>query len=396
MEFYYKAFNSQGELIEGVIISSSISEVKKQLKDLGLIPLVIEEHHKQFIESGTLSDHESYMFFNQLSLLLKGGVNLDQALILCRNSTENKKVKGIINKIINDIKIGKEFHQALHETRAFSSVIIILIKVGEKTGQLKDILSSIADYILFNIKFKREIRNALLYPLFLIFASFIAIIGILKFIVPRFFQIFGYSLEELPIPSKILLYLSQLLNLKTLSSLSVIIVLSFLLFHQSRVVKLYIKNFLSLISCFPPIKSMMLSLDLSRFFFTMSYMIKSGIDFLTAFNYASEIVFQKDLKLTLKECIPKIREGKSISETLGTISQFPSFVRGLIKVGEESGNLSKVFEELYQFFDEKFKNKLRNFVVMLEPAIITVVSVIIGLIVFSLILTVTSITNVRL
>ncbi|MEN2985834.1 MAG: type II secretion system F family protein, partial [Thermodesulfovibrionaceae bacterium] len=269
---------------------------------------------------------------------------------------------------------------------------ISMIKIGEKTGNLKEAFANIANYISFNIKFKEEIKNAMIYPVFLIVASFIALLGIFKIIIPRFYSVFAEGFENLPFLSKTLYSISSSINLKNLFLLTVGVGL-LVITVRNRLIYLKILDFFIF---FPFFKRFFFELELSRFCYTMSSMLKSGVEFINALNYSAEIIKSENIKKAIKQTIPLIKEGKSISKVFSEIDFLPSIFKGTIKVGEESGRLVDMFFELYQYFDERFKNSIKRFLNILEPMIITFMGIIIGLIVLSLILTIMSVSNIRL
>lgn len=395
MEFIYRAFDKAGREIQGLVIANDVLEAHRKIRENGLIVLELKEQKSNQISIKKISTIDNYRTFQQLSILLKTGISLDSALKICIDSSDNKQLKILLDQILRNIKSGKDVHKAFYDTGSFSPFIITMIKIGEKTGNLKEVFFNLAEYTLFNIKFKTELKNAMIYPIFLIIASFVAILGIFKIIIPRFFSIFAEGTENLPLLAKVIYNLSLSMNLKNFL-ISIGIMSLLIIFFRTRDVKSIYYKILDYMLIFPFLNKFLIELELSRFFYAISIMLKSKVDFIDALNYASDIIKSEQMKTLIKKSIPIIKEGKSISAAFSEITFMPSIVKGTIKVGEESGKLADMFYELYLHFDDRFKNSIKKFLNLLEPIIITFMGIFIGLIVLSLILTVMSISNIKL
>jgi general secretion pathway protein F len=146
----------------------------------------------------------------------------------------------------------------------------------------------------------------------------------------------------------------------------------------------------------PFLKNIFLNLELSRFCYSMTTMLQSGVEFIIALTYSTEIIQNKLIQKELELTIPKIKEGKSITKAFDEVLFLPAFVKGTIKVAEESGNLAEVFFQLYQHFEEGFKTAIKRLLTIVEPLIITIMGIIIGVIVLSLILSIMSVSNIKI
>jgi general secretion pathway protein F len=394
MEYVYKVLDKRGEEIRGFIIATSIDEAKKKLKEEGFIIIDVKEKETEFI-SKKIKDEDAYRTFNQLSLLLKSGLSVDYSLSICIDSFEKKVIKNLLETILKSIKAGKTVSQAFLETGFFSPLVISIIKVGEETGKLAKTFENLANYFDFRIKFKTDIKNAMLYPTFLIFASFVALIGIFKIIIPKFFSVFGEDISALPFTARILYEISETLNLKNFFAFLLFLIL-FFTFTKIQKLKFIFSKLFSYLIYFPFLKNIFLNLELSRFCYSMTTMLQNGVEFIIALTYSTEIIQNKLIQKELELTIPKIKEGKSITKAFDEVLFLPAFVKGTIKVAEESGNLAEVFFQLYQHFEEGFKTAIKRLLTIVEPLIITIMGIIIGVIVLSLILTIMSVSNIKI
>lgn len=399
-EFEYRCVDTLGKSSIGVISAPDAKEARTRLRERGLVTLELivktrVEKKTRFGRKKT-KDQDIYNLARELNILLRSGMKIDQALRLLISSVEKPQLKNSLSEILKDISSGKSVAQAFTDTRSFSPLMTTTIHVGESVGDLKTAFDNIAAFMKFQINFKNEIRNAMTYPLFLISASFVTLIVIFKFIVPRFFSIFGErSVATLPLPAKALYFMSNALNQTSLLFFSAVIV-SGILLRKNRRVREWISRAYAFIIFLPLAGSLVLYLELSRFSFSMYSMLNSGIEFIKALNLSASLIQNKHLRGAIEPAIGQIRGGKKIAEVFSQISMLPGIVPNMITVGESGGNLKEIFFELHQIFDERFKNTVKKALILIEPIIITIMGLIVGFIVISLILTVMGVSNIKL
>lgn len=400
-EFEYRCVDVSGKGISGAISAPDVKEARLKLRERGLVvlDLITKEQpaqKKYYIGRKRISDQDIYNLARELGILLRSGMKIDQALRVLIGSSPNPLLKETLSRVLNDISSGKGVARAFADTGRFTPLVSATISVGESVGDLKTACENIATYMQFQINFKNEIRNAMTYPAFLVFASLLTIFVIFKFIVPRFFSIFGEgSISSLPLPAKILYSLSGLLNTTALLFFAGVIALVILLRKTPFFKELYAKARANII-LLPFIGRLTLYLELSRFSYSMYSMLNSGVEFIKALVLSTGLIQNSHLRNSIEPAIAQVKEGKKIADVFSGISMLPGIVPNMIMVGEGSGNLKEIFFELHQMFDEKFKNAVKKILILLEPVIITVMGIIVGFIVISLIMTVMGVSNIKL
>lgn len=399
-DFAYKCVDVSGKNVAGVISAGDPREAKSKLKERGLLVLDLAQKSpagkRVWYFGKKINDEDLYNLAREFCILLGAGMKIDFALRTVIDSVTKPELREILSKILQDISSGKSVTQAFADTGKFSPLMTATIHVGESVGDLKSAFDNFATYMRFQINFKNEIRNATTYPAFLLFASAITLLVIFKLIIPRFFSIFGEgSLGTLPLPAKMLYSISNALDVSSLYVLGGIAALFFILKRSGYLADFYSRAHASLIFL-PLIGRLNLYLELSRFSFSMFSMLKSGIEFIKALRLSAGLIQNKHLRESIEPAIAQIREGKPIAAAFAQISLLPSMVPNMIKVGEESGNLREIFFEIHQMFDERFKNTVKRVLVLIEPVIITLMGLVVGFIVISLILTVMSASNIKL
>lgn len=400
MDFEYVCIDTSGKEFKGTIFASDPPDAKSRLKGLGLLVVELSEKKEKAgrlyrIKKRKITDTDIYNLSREMSVLLNAGINIDKALELLMGSLSSMELKGILQQVLRDIKGGKGLSKAFEETKRFNPLINVMIKVGESTGDLKLAFDNISQYMNFQIRFKNELRNTMAYPLFLIFASIVILIAIFKLIIPRFFSIFGEDTSSLPLLSRALYSLSKIIN-----STDIFFILAFLgiLILSSRRLNygIIFRRLFTYLLYLPVFRNLIINLELSRFAYAMYSMLKSGVEFINALVLSKDVIQNTSMMNEIEKTIPQIKEGKGIAKAFSYVSFIPPMMLGMLKVGESSGNLKEIFFELYSVFDEKFKNSMKRTIVLLEPAVITVMGIIVGVIVVSLILTVMSVSNIKL
>lgn len=395
MTFLYKGYDAEGKIIEGEIEVGTRVEAYRSLKERNIYVLELKEKDRTPFKRGfKLKDKYLYQISKELSVMLNAGINLDKALELLIHSLEDEKVRFIFERVLKDIKGGKQLSTAFVEHTGVSQMVETLIKVGEATGELKEAFENIAEYVNFRIKFRSEIINSLIYPAFLVVASLITIFGIFKFVIPKFFSIFAGNTQDLPFISKVIFLISQALDYRYIAIFVVVILILTVILKKMNIgLRGYILNILLDI---PYLKKFFVNYELSKFYYSLHVMLKSGVEFLQSYELSKELITLKKLKEQFKDLSQDIKSGMMISDSFRKVRYLPYSAYGMIKVGEESGNLKDIFYELYLMSEEQVKNSIKKILVLIEPIIISVMGIVIGTIVVSLIFTVMSVSNIKL
>jgi general secretion pathway protein F len=398
-EFAYTCIDSSGQDSKGVVSAANKSDAMIQLRTRGLtVTDLVEKEKRQdrkaFLRKG-FNDQDVYNMARELSTLQRSGIRIDKTFELLIRSTAKPDLKDILSLALADIKAGRGVAQAFDNTGRFNPFMISMIHVGEAVGDLQSAFENVAQYMRFQIQFKAEIRNAMTYPVFLIFASMVTFIFIFNFIVPRFFSIFGANTGTLPLPAKILYTLSGWF---TFNNLGIVIGLAIAVFVAKKLypAKVRLPNLQNYFIHIPVVGSLILHLELSRFSYSMYSMLLSGVEFIKALKMSASVIQNERIRGPVASLVGQIKEGKKIADVFSQLQFLPELVPDMLRVGEESGSLKEIFFELYQIFDERFKNSIKRVLSLLEPIIIIVVGLIVGFIVITLILTVMSVSSIKL
>ena len=398
-EYAYTSIDASGHESRGFITADDRMQAIASLRSRGMtVTELVEKKVKRgpaFVFRKNFHDADIYNVARELSTLLKSGMRIDKAFELLIHATTKESLKEVLSKVLSDIKSGKGVAQSFDNTGRFSPLFVSMISISEAVGELQKAFENIAQYLKFQIQFKTEIRNTLTYPVFLVFASVVTFFVIFQFIVPRFFSIFGSNSAQLPLPAKILYALSGWLTFKTFGIAAAIGAVLFL------AAKLYpervrLPNIYSNLIYLPGARNLILNLELSRFSYSMFAVLQSGVEFIKALKLSASLIQNAHYRGPIAALVGQIKEGKKIADVFSQVHFLPEIYHNMVRVGEESGNLKEMFFELYQIFDERFKNAIKRVLVLLEPLIIIIMGLIVGFIVITLILTVMSVSSIKL
>ncbi len=335
------------------------------------------------------------VFFRQMSVMLKSGVPLSQALELLAENMTNKEFGSNIFDVSKRLGSGEELSTSLNNyPRIFSPIMIGLIEAGEAGGILSEVLERLASLIEAQSKIKGQITGALIYPVAILVLAVTISLALLIFIVPTFDEMFKSMGAELPALTSFMLFLSRIVT-----SISFLIIapfasfISFYLFKTSYSTNSGRLFFDKLILKIPLFGDLILKSELASMSDTLSTLINSGISIVEAIERCINASNNEVIKIALKRSISLVTQGQELSTSLETSKVIPRLLVSMIKIGEETGALSFMLENLANFYKREVEEAVTVLTKAMEPAVIFVVAAIVGTIVISLYLPMFSLIN---
>lgn len=396
--YVYLGIDPSGKEGRGVVAALNRSDAITRLKERGLTVIALKEKMSGslgFSRRQKITRQDIYYMSREFATLLRSGMQIDKAAEILLQSADKPEMKDVLASILKDIRAGKSVSSAFSDTGRFSPFLVSMISNNEQIGRLDEAFAAIAQYLKFQMQFRGEIRDAMVYPAFLVGASLMTFFVIFQFVVPRFLSLFGASAAKLPGAAKILFAVSRGINAQNLLILAIAV----------AGVALALRRFPDLLKSpalqdrmmrAPLIGNLILNLELSRFAYSMSAMLGAGVEFIRALGFSTGLIGNAGLREALEGAALQIREGRKIADAFSQISYLPPMIFNMIRVGEESGSLKEIFFEIYQIFDERFKTGVKRALTLLEPAIIIIMGLMVGFIVLTLIQTVMSVGSLKL
>ena len=366
-------------------------------------PLVIfgivfgEESHLDYEANSKLkvSQNDLLVFFRQLSVMLKSGVPLSQALELLAENMTNKKFGANIFDVSKRLGSGEELSSSLGNfPRIFSPIMIGLIEAGEAGGILSEVLERLASLVESQSKIKGQITGALIYPVAILVLSVTISLALLIFIVPTFDEMFRSMGAELPGLTSFMLVLSRIVtSLGFVIGAPITLFIGFYFFNITYSTQSGRKFIDGLILKTPLFGDLILKSELASMSDTLSTLINSGISIVEAIERCINASSNEIIKIALRRSISLVTQGQELSTSLETAKVIPRLLISMIKIGEETGALSFMLENLSNFYKREVEEAVTVLTKAMEPAVIFVVAGIVGTIVISLYLPMFSLIN---
>ncbi|HOK63241.1 MAG TPA: type II secretion system F family protein [Soehngenia sp.] len=397
MKYKYVALTKDGFKITGSMESTSETEVINMIKTNNYLPVSIErdiESEAKFeLFSKKVKKKDLAVFCRQFYTMLDAGINIVNSLDILSAQTENKTLKKAIKDVAENVQKGITLSEAMKMyPKVFPTILINMVEAGEVSGNLDTILERMAVHFEKENKTENKVRSSMVYPIVLMIVSVAVVIFMLIFILPTFVGMFEGSDTPLPLPTRILIGLSDFLKSYWYIFIGIVALLvfgitSFINSENGR--RLFDGIKLKL----PIIKGTTVKIVTSRFTRTLSTLMSSGIPLLRSMEVVSRVVNNKVVEEKLISGIEDIRRGVPLSRMIRDVEIFPPMVDSMVKIGEESGALDDILLKTADFYDEEVDVALTRLTSMLEPLMIVFMALIIGFIVIAMYLPMFEVVN---
>ncbi|MCX5806041.1 MAG: type II secretion system F family protein [Proteobacteria bacterium] len=391
--YSYQASTRDGNMVEGVIEAADDKAVIERLKDAGAIPIKVTAQKENIRTKIHLrsSRKDLQAFTTELSVLLNAGLTLDRSLQIVSDVSGSDEIKGVVQSLLKSIREGNTFSDALQKyPKIFPRMYVNMIRAGEASGVLNVILEKLNEYLESSRELREHIISAMIYPAILIITGGISIIILLTFVLPKFSVIFAELGGALPLPTQILLSLSEGLRAFWWIMLLTIAAgwVAFRYYLKSDGGRYRWDAFKIRI-----MGELIGKLETVRFCRTLGLLLKSGVPLLQALNNARDVIGNQVIASALGAVSKGAKEGKGISAPLTEAGVLPALAMSMIKVGEETGQLDTMLLKVAAAYEKSLQETIKRFVSLLEPAMILIMGLIIGFIVISMLVAIFSITD---
>jgi type II secretory pathway component PulF len=382
-DFLYKAIDAEGRTIESEIVAPSENEVIKHLQKINLIPVNIKKKKskiKGLKSKKKIRIKDIILFTKQFSTLLKSGVPILVSLRAIKEQSEDPTLIDLMEQITEEVNQGNALSSAMSQfPKIFPSIYVNSIKVGELSGTLEDTLEYLRKYLENEEQIRKTVKKALRYPVIVLLGIITAFVVFMTIVIPNFIPIFSASGMELPLPTRILISLSDIFTHYGLILLiSVTGIITGLVFYKrTDKGRFYFDKFLLDVPIFGPLLKKVSISRFAKIFYTMN---KTGIPVIQAFETMSSNADNEVYRREFIEILERIKEGDGIAKSLAQSSYFSSFVVEMIAIGEKSGALDDMLYSVSEFYDSEVNDTVNNMTSLIEP----IVTVILGLMVLLL------------
>lgn len=389
--FTYQARTAAGKIVKGSLQAASQERARALLRANNLIPVEISSPEKKSvlglsIGGSSINTKEKIMFSRQLASMITSGVPIFESITALTKQAESPALQKLLRELAYDIEGGRSLSQALSRHQdTFSQFYLGVIKTGEASGHLSDSLVILADYLEQNYAFMRKVRSALMYPSFVIGVVLIVITLMLLYVVPPLVELFQEAQVPLPLPTRILIGLTNFLNSFWYLIGALAIVLGFIL-------RYYYKTpegryaFSSLVLHVPLLNTLFVKIYLTQLTSILDTLFRSDVAVLESLRIAKFSMSNEVYQRILEETSAAVKDGASLSEVWENEAYIPPMLTAMVAVGERSGEVHKAFSEAHRFFKRDVDEILDQLAVFLEPLLVIILAVGVGIIAAAIIL----------
>ena len=395
-----------GEVFNGTLDAGSREQVVAKLQSLGQIPIQVDETVQpggsqrpgQSPSSGfrrssarRITDQHISNATRELSILLRAGLPLDRALSILGSLSESENMKQLLQEVQEQVKGGATLTDAMQaQEGVFSRFYLNLLRAGEAGGALEVVLERLAEHMEQSLKVRDNLHSALIYPAVLIFVAVVSIFILLGYVVPQFTELFEGAGQVLPLPTRITIATGEFLQyygwVLLLLTAAAVWLLRYQL-TQPRSRYQWHARFLKL----PLAGSIITKIEVTRFARTLGMLLHNGVPLLKALSIVKDTVDNRVIADGLERVASSLKEGQSLAAPLAEMAHFPAFAVHMIRVGEESGRLEEILQQVAQVYERETETTIKRALALLEPVLILVLGVVIAGVIISILMAILSI-----
>ncbi|NQU67245.1 MAG: type II secretion system F family protein [Candidatus Marinimicrobia bacterium] len=380
-KFECKLITEEGIVHYSVIDARSKFEIFEQMETQNEVVLSVKKFKKPFnLEEWSsslkkINPQELENFTSQLVVMLGAGVPLMGSLESIIEQAESQNMQKIIRDIVSKLERGLTLSQALGDyPKVFSNLYVNMVKVGEATGVLERILDHLSSFIRHDIEVRKKIKSAMRYPIIVFCVLILAFTGAIIFIVPKFADMFGKSGVQLPLPTRMLLGISDFfVHYWWLGIIIVVSIISAYRYIASQAKGLYLIDSMKL--RMPIFKDIIIKSSIARFAHILETLNRSGIQIIKALEITEQTLENVVISGGVKDAKVMVEEGIPLAEALGHMSFFPPMTLKMISVGESSGALDKMLLNIARQYDMDVDDKVDGLSAAVEPIMTIVIGV---------------------
>lgn len=403
--FEYQVKDKTGKDQAGVQEAQDLTALISNLRSQGYLILKVNEVKKGKVFSaskgpsktsgkgGKVSLDDLVVFSRQMATLVGAGIPLIQAIDILASQVDRAKFRIILRDMHQQVQGGKSFSDAMEKhQKVFSALFINMVRAGETSGSLEEILDRIATYMEKTSALQKKVKSAMMYPAVVTILAFLITFGMMAFVIPKFATIFEGLNAPLPTPTKMLITVSNYLAANWVIVLGGMGVAFFLFLQLIRTPtgRLAWDTVKLRMLVFGPI---LLKVAVSKFSRTFATLVKSGVPILSSLEIVSKTSGNKRLELIILSLMESVKKGESISGPLGKSEVFPPMVVRMIAIGEETGELEEMLIKIADFYDTEVDAAVDGLTSLIEPLIIAFLGIVIGGIVIAMFLPILTLTQ---
>lgn len=387
--YEYKVRDRTGNVLTGQLAGDSEALVQQRLREMGMTPVRIKQTGRGFsmeinVRPGRVKLKKVAVFCRQFATMVNSGLPILRALSILADQTDSKELAKVLVQVRTDVEQGLSLSAAMGKhPKAFNNLFIAMVKSGETGGVLDDVLLSLADQIEKEVELRRKIKSAMTYPIVVVCLVMLILGAMLLFVVPQFETIYASLDSQLPLPTRILLSISDAFRtywyLVALGAVGAMF--AFRRYKRTDAGRARVDAVKIKVPVFGPLFH---KVALARFSATLGMLLRSGVPILQALDNVKETVNNRVIGAAVDDVKFSVREGESIARPLGRHKVFPTMVVQMMAVGEETGAVDTMLDKVSEFYNNEVTATVDALTSLIEPLLIAVIGGAVGAAVIAL------------
>lgn len=399
--YQYRGYRNDGGSATGIVDAENVKVARLKLRKEGVFPTDVVEQGQTSVQhpegsrirathtigrSSALTANDLALMTRQFATLLVAGLPLVEALGVLVDQAEKKSVKALFADIREQIRGGKSLSAVLETyEKDFSSIYVHMVRAGEASGALDQILFRLAEFLEKQLALKNKVTNAILYPALMLIVGVSVLFFLMTFVVPKITAVFVSMKQALPWPTVALMSVSRFFADYWMVAIGLVLGGAFLVrrFVRTDGGKMAADR---VILRMPLIGDVARMVSISRLTSTLATMLASGVQLLDAMDVSKRVMNNRVLEEAVEGARQNIREGETIADPLKRSGEFPALVTHMIAVGERSGEMEEMLRRVSQIYDGEVERVITRLTSLLEPIMILVMGVVVFFIVVAILL----------
>jgi type IV pilus assembly protein PilC len=385
--YAYKVRDRGGNLISGTLVADNEGLVLQRLREQGLTPLEVGKQSRGLnieLTKKKIKLKELSVFSRQFATMVNSGLPILRALSILADQTSNAELAKVLAACRVDIEQGSSLSAAMQKhPKVFNDLFVSMVKSGETGGSLDSVLLRLADMIENEVKLRGKIKSAMTYPIAVVALVSLILSGMLLFVVPQFKSIYAQLGGSLPLPTQVLLTMSEIFK-----KFWYIVIAGFFVgrffFRRWKATPKGRESVDAFKLRVPVFGTLFHKTALARFAGTLSMLLRSGVPILQALDIVSDTVNNRTIAKAVEDVQSSVREGESMAKPLAKHKVFPPMVVQMIAVGEETGQVDVMLEKVSTFYNQEVEASVDALTSLIEPLLIAVIGGAVGAAVIAL------------
>lgn len=389
--YAYRVRTRDGQIVQGTMEADSDTAVAQRLRSQNMVPLEITKEttsagfNTQIKLPQRVKLRDLSVFSRQFATMIASGLSLLRALNILTEQTENPKLASTVAEVRDDVERGSSLSSAMaRHPKVFNALFVSLVRAGETGGQLDIVLLRVADSFEKEYRLKQKIKSAMTYPVVVFIIAIVLVTIMLIFVVPTFANMFTSLGGVLPLPTRILLFISKkaIIIIPVVFIVSIVSFITYKRLHRTNEEFAFRADTVKL--RMPVFGDLFAKIALARFARTLALLMRSGVPVLQALDITAEAAGNSVVARATLEVKASVREGESISSPLRAHKVFPPMVVQMIAVGEDTGQVDDMLDRIGDFYEQEVESTTQALTSLLEPMMIAVLGGLVGGMVVSL------------